>query len=201
MNNVNLVGRLSRDPEKRLEGREDDAARKLGELARTFDPSEIYANELEDTQLLCQTLEGCRAAMECMRDHAAEIYRVETGQPFSTVKGSRVSTKLSASMIDARERGRGECRRPADRSPQRRTRPFRLRGSKRRRRRSRPSGEVAHADRRGSEVARPEGLFRAQHPIRDRRQADGFSGARRKRHQPASPVRWQPADASDADRT
>ncbi len=88
---------------KRLEGREDDAARKLGELARTFDPSEIYANELEDTQLLCQTLEGCRAAMECMRDHAAEIYRVETGQPFSTVKGSRVSTKLSASMIDARD--------------------------------------------------------------------------------------------------
>ena len=88
---------------KRIEGREDDAAKKLGELARNFDPSEIYANELEDTQLLCQTLEGVRSALECMRDHAAEIYRVETGRPFSTVKGSRVSNKLSASMIDARE--------------------------------------------------------------------------------------------------
>lgn len=88
---------------KRIEGREDDAAKKLGELARNFDPSEIYANELEETQLLCQTLEGIRAALECMRDHAAEVYRVETGRPFSTVKGSRVSSKLSASMIDARD--------------------------------------------------------------------------------------------------
>src|SRR3546814_15069095 len=71
-------------------GREDDAAKKLGELARAYDPSEIYATELEDTQLLCQTLQGCREAMECMRDHAAEMYRVETGKPFSPVRGSRV---------------------------------------------------------------------------------------------------------------
>lgn len=98
---------------KRIEGREDDAAKKLGELARNFDPSEIYANELEETQLLCQTLEGIRAALECMRDHAAEVYRVETGRPFSTVKGSRVSSKLSASMIDARDylAGRAKNRR------------------------------------------------------------------------------------------
>ncbi|MEP3145475.1 DUF2493 domain-containing protein [Qipengyuania citrea] len=98
---------------KRIEGREDDAAKKLGELARNYDPSEIYANELEDTQLLCQTLEGVRSALECMRDHAAEIYRVETGRPFSTVKGSRVSNKLNASMIDARDflAGRAQRRR------------------------------------------------------------------------------------------
>lgn len=98
---------------KRIEGREDDAAKKLGELARNFDPSEIYANELEDTQLLCQTLEGIRSALECMRDHASEIYRIETGRPFSTVKGSRVSSKLSASMIDARDflAGRAQRRR------------------------------------------------------------------------------------------
>jgi hypothetical protein len=43
---------------KRIEGREDDAAKKLGDLARSYDPSEIYATELEDTQLLCQTLPG-----------------------------------------------------------------------------------------------------------------------------------------------
>lgn len=88
---------------KRIEGREDDAAKKLGELARAYDPSEIYATELEDTQLLCQTLQGCREAMECMRDHASEVYRVETGRPFSPVRGSRVSSALSASMIDARD--------------------------------------------------------------------------------------------------
>lgn len=78
----------------RIEGREDAAAKKLGEIARNFDPSEIYATELEETQLLCQTLEGIRDALECMRDHAAEIYRVETGRPFSTVKRSRVSSRL-----------------------------------------------------------------------------------------------------------
>ncbi|MGF7152085.1 hypothetical protein FHS96_005754 [Sphingomonas zeicaulis] len=88
---------------KRVADREDDAARQLGELARTFDPSEIYANELEETQLLCQTLQGCREALECMRDHASEMYRIETGKPFSPVRGSRVSGAVTASMIDARD--------------------------------------------------------------------------------------------------
>jgi hypothetical protein len=88
---------------KRVEGREDDAAKQLRDLARSFDPSEIYATELEETQLLCQTLQGCREALECMRDHAAEVYRVETGRPYSPVRGSRVSSSLTASMIDARD--------------------------------------------------------------------------------------------------
>ena len=88
---------------KRIEGREDDTAKKLGELAREYDPSEIYAVELEETQLLCQTLQGCREAMECMRDHAGEVYRVETGRPFSPVRGSKVSGATTASMIDARD--------------------------------------------------------------------------------------------------
>lgn len=88
---------------KRIEAREDDAAKKLGELARAYDPSEIYQTELEDTQTLCQTLQNCRDAMECMRDHAAECFRVETGRPFSAVRGSRVSSKLTASMIEAKD--------------------------------------------------------------------------------------------------
>lgn len=88
---------------KRVEGREDDAAKKLGELARNFEPSEIYATELEDAQLHCQTLQGCREALECMRDHAAEVYRVETGRPFSPVRGSKVSNALGASAIEARD--------------------------------------------------------------------------------------------------
>lgn len=95
---------------KRVEGFEDDAAKKLGELARCYDPSENYATELEDTQLLCQTLQGCREALECMRDHAGEVYRVETGKPFSPVKGSRVSSRLTASMIEARDFLAGRAR-------------------------------------------------------------------------------------------
>ena len=88
---------------KRIEGREDDAALKLKELAGSFDPSEIYAVELEETQLHCQTLQACRDAMECMRDHAGEVYRVEVGRPFSATRGSRVSSGLTASQIDARD--------------------------------------------------------------------------------------------------
>jgi len=88
---------------QRIEKREDEAGKKLGDMARAFDPSEIYAVELEETQRICQTLMDCREAMEAMRDYAGEIYRVETGRPFSTVKGSRSSTGLTASQIDARD--------------------------------------------------------------------------------------------------
>ena len=88
---------------KQVERREDDAADKLRELARTFDPSEIYAVELEEAQTLCQTLQGCREAMETMRDHASEVYRVETGRPFSSARGSTVSKGFTASQISARD--------------------------------------------------------------------------------------------------
>ncbi|MDR6790854.1 MAG: hypothetical protein DI613_20560 [Kocuria rhizophila] len=88
---------------KRIEGRADDAAKKLKDMVNEYDPSEIYAVELEDTQLLCQTLDGCSEAMACMRDHAGEVFRSETGRPFNTVRGSRVSSKLTASVIDGKD--------------------------------------------------------------------------------------------------
>ena len=88
---------------RQVERREDDAADKLRDLARTFDPSEIYAVELEETQTLSQTLQGCREAMETMRDHASEVYRVETGRPFSSARGSTVSKGHTASQISARD--------------------------------------------------------------------------------------------------
>ena len=86
------------------EGREDEAAKKLGDLARNFDPSEIYAVELEETQVLCQTLQGCREALEAMRDHASDVYRVETGRPFTATRGSQVSKNgVTASQVQARD--------------------------------------------------------------------------------------------------
>lgn len=86
------------------ERREDDVAKKLGELARSFDPSEIYATELEETQLLCQTLQGCREALEAMRDHASDVYHVETGKPFTSARGSQVSKNgVTGSQIEARD--------------------------------------------------------------------------------------------------
>jgi hypothetical protein len=40
--------------------------------------------------------------MECMRDHAAEVYRVETGKPFSPVREAGFQ-RAHASMIEARD--------------------------------------------------------------------------------------------------
>ena len=88
---------------QQLSRQEDDAARELGELARVMDPSEIHAVKVEETQRLCQSLHEAVAAIEMMRDHAAEIYRVECGQPWSATTGSRTGRTLTASQIDARD--------------------------------------------------------------------------------------------------
>ena len=88
---------------RQIETQEDSAALKLGELARLSDPSEVHASEVEDAQMLCQSLAEARAALEVMRDHAGEVYRAESGHPFSPLRGSRVSSALTASQIDARD--------------------------------------------------------------------------------------------------
>lgn len=88
---------------KRLDDREDSMANRLQEKLREYDPSEVYATDLEDLTMQARSLAECRDAMECMRDHAARIYLVETGRPFSPVRGSRVSSKTNASMIEARD--------------------------------------------------------------------------------------------------
>ena len=88
---------------QQLSRQEDDAARELGELARISDPSEIHASKVEETQRLCQSLHEAVAAIEAMRDHAAEVYRVECGQPWSATTGSRTSRVLTASQISARD--------------------------------------------------------------------------------------------------
>ena len=102
---------------KRLDDREDAMANRLQEKLREYDPSEVYATDLEDLTMQARSLAECRDAMECMRDHAAEVYRVETGKPFSPVRGSRVSSALNASMIDARDYLASRSRRPTSRSP------------------------------------------------------------------------------------
>ena len=88
---------------QQLSRQEDDAARELGELARIMDPSEIHAVKIEEAQRLCKSLHEAIAAIEAMRDHAAEVYRVENGHPWSATTGSRTSRALTASQIDARD--------------------------------------------------------------------------------------------------
>lgn len=86
---------------QKLEREEDRLCRELGELARISDPSEIHAVEVEDLQLRAQTKMEQRAAIECMRDYAAECFRTQTGRPWSAARGSTVSSVTSASQIAA----------------------------------------------------------------------------------------------------
>ena len=88
---------------RKLERREDDLAREVGELARTPDVSEIYSTQIEDAQLKCQTVAQQRAAIEAMRDYAAIVYHAETGLSWSPARGSKVSSVSTASQIAARD--------------------------------------------------------------------------------------------------
>lgn len=85
----------------KLERREDQLAQEVGALARDPDPSEVYASTIEEKQLLCQSIAEQRDAVECMRDYAAEMYRVLSGWPWSAARGTRASSASSASQIAA----------------------------------------------------------------------------------------------------
>jgi hypothetical protein len=84
-----------------LDGEADRAARQVGQLVREHDGSEIAATELEEAQTLCHGLDEAREAVACMRDHAARIFHVETGRPWSSPRATLVSGKRTASVIAA----------------------------------------------------------------------------------------------------
>jgi hypothetical protein len=83
----------------RLERREDALADELSEMARRHDPSEVFSTELEEKQLLCQSVAEQREAIECMRDYAAEMYRAQSGWPWSPTRGTKASKASSATQI------------------------------------------------------------------------------------------------------
>ena len=78
--------RIDRYVAGKIERREGAIAQELGDLARAPDLSEVYTFELEEKQILCQSLAEQREAIECMRDYAAEMYRVLSGWPWSPAR-------------------------------------------------------------------------------------------------------------------
>ncbi|KAJ8138750.1 hypothetical protein OY671_008037, partial [Metschnikowia pulcherrima] len=86
-----------------LDGEADKATVKIKESIRSADGSEVMMAELEEAQLLCQSLDEAREAVACMRDYAAATYLAETGRPWSSPKGSSVSSKRTASVIAAQD--------------------------------------------------------------------------------------------------
>jgi hypothetical protein len=85
----------------KLERREDALADEVRAMARALDISEVFTRELEEKQLLCQSAAEQRAAIECMRDYAAEMYRVQSGWPWSPARGTKASSASSATQIAA----------------------------------------------------------------------------------------------------
>ncbi|WP_157099101.1 DUF2493 domain-containing protein [Novosphingobium rosa] len=83
----------------KLEKREDTLTNEIRSLARRPDLSEVYNRELEEKQILCQSTTEQRDALECMRDYAAEMYRAQSGWPWSPAKGSRASSASTATQI------------------------------------------------------------------------------------------------------
>ncbi|MDB5576415.1 MAG: hypothetical protein JWR80_1591 [Bradyrhizobium sp.] len=84
-----------------LDAEADRAAQQVGALIRENDGGEIAATELEEAQTLCHGLDEAREAVACMRDHAAQMFRAETGRPWSSPRATLVSGKRTASVIAA----------------------------------------------------------------------------------------------------
>ncbi|MFT4055141.1 MAG: DUF2493 domain-containing protein [Novosphingobium sp.] len=87
----------------KLERQEDMLAEELRDMIRRIEPSEVFTGELEEKQLLCQSLIEQREALECMRDYAAETFRVLSGRPWSPARGSRVSKAASATQVSIQD--------------------------------------------------------------------------------------------------
>jgi len=85
----------------RLERQEDSLAMAVGDMARNPEMSEVFNRELEENQMFCQSLAEQRAAIECMRDYAAEMYRAQAGRPWSPARGTKASSASTASQIAA----------------------------------------------------------------------------------------------------
>lgn len=84
-----------------LERQEDRLADKIRDMTRRMEPGEVFNKDLEDTQLLCQSLTEQRAAIEAMRDYAAALYRACWRKAWAPTKGSKASSVTTASYLNA----------------------------------------------------------------------------------------------------
>lgn len=84
-----------------IEGEADKAAMAVRRLIEQNDGSEIGNVELEEAQMLCQSLDETQDALACMRDYAAATYHAETGRPWSAPRATLVSSKRTASVLAA----------------------------------------------------------------------------------------------------
>ena len=71
---------------------------------REQDGSEVKSVELEKLEIRAKATSEARACFETLRDQAADIFAVQTGQPWMPSRGSRTSTSaMTAAVIDSRD--------------------------------------------------------------------------------------------------
>ena len=71
---------------------------------REQDGSEVKSVELEKLEIRAKATSEARTCFETLRDQAADIFAVHTGQPWMPSRGSRTSTSaMTAAVIDSRE--------------------------------------------------------------------------------------------------
>ena len=97
-----------------LDSEADKAAFKTRDQIQQCDGSEVGSVALEEARDICQSLDEARDAIACMRDHAAAMFRAETGRPWSSPRGSLVSSKRTASVIAATDYLAARCQRRAE---------------------------------------------------------------------------------------
>ncbi len=71
---------------------------------REQDGSEVKSVELEKLETRAKATSQAREYFETMRDHAADLFSVQTGQPWMPSRGSRTSTSnITAAVVDSRD--------------------------------------------------------------------------------------------------
>ena len=99
-NTVNIFQRKLDHLDKGFDQLSFDIRRAL----REQDGSEVKSVELEKLEIRAEATSEARACFETLRDQAADIFAVHTGQPWMPGRGSRTSTSaMTAAVIDSRE--------------------------------------------------------------------------------------------------
>jgi hypothetical protein len=88
----------------RLDKGFDQLAFEIRRSMREQDGTEVKSVELEKLEIRATATNQARDYFETLRDHAAELFSVQTGQPWMPARGSRTSrSNLTAAVVDSRE--------------------------------------------------------------------------------------------------
>ena len=88
----------------RLDKGFDQTAFEIRRSMREQDGSEVKSVELEKLEIRARATGQARDYFEGLRDHAADLFSIQTGQPWMPARGSRTSrSNLTAAVVDSRE--------------------------------------------------------------------------------------------------